>query len=47
MLIAAFIEGFWSASAVQPEIKHIVGVVLWLLLAAWLLFAGRGASDET
>ena len=46
VLIAAFIEGFWSASAVQPEIKHIVGVMLWLLLAAWLLFAGRGASDE-
>ncbi len=47
VLIAAFIEGFWSASAVNPTTKVTVGVLLWLVVAAWLLFAGRGGTDET
>ena len=47
VLLAAFVEGFWSASAAPPEVKWLVGLLLWLLLAAWLGLAGRGQADET
>jgi len=46
VLLAAFVEGFLSASAVQREVKYIVGIGFWVLLAGWLLFAGRGGGDE-
>ena len=46
VLMAAFVEGFWSASAVPAEAKLVTGGVLWLLMASWLLFAGRGETDE-
>ncbi len=46
VLIAAFIEGFWSASSAPPDLKIMVGIGFWLLLAGWLLFAGRGGPDE-
>jgi uncharacterized membrane protein SpoIIM required for sporulation len=42
LLIAAFIEAYWSSTnAVAPWIKYLVGTTLWLLMAAYLLFAGR------
>jgi hypothetical protein len=42
LLIAAFIEAYWSSTtAVAPWIKYLVGAALWLLMAAYLLFAGR------
>ncbi len=47
LLVAAFVEGFWSASTVIPPIKYAVGIAGWLLVGGWLLFAGRGAADET
>lgn len=47
LLLAAFVEGFWSASSVAPPVKHLVGMAGWLLVGGWLLFAGRGSSDET
>jgi uncharacterized membrane protein SpoIIM required for sporulation len=39
LLIAALIEAFWSPRhAIPPEVKYLVGTVLWLLVAAhWLL----------
>ncbi|MGY2170203.1 stage II sporulation protein M [Pseudomonas gingeri] len=42
LLIAAFIEAYWS-SRTQPTllIKYLVGAGAWLLVAAYLLFAGR------
>jgi len=45
VLIAAFIEGFWSASDTPGTVKLVVGGVLWVLLGSWLLFAGRGADE--
>ena len=47
VLLAAFVEGFWSASAAPRELKYLVGIALWLLLSAWLLLAGRGRRHET
>jgi len=42
LLIAAFIEAYWSSTTtVAPWIKYLVGSALWLLVAAYLIFAGR------
>ena len=42
LLIAAFIEAYWSSTAtIAPWVKYLVGAVLWLLVAAYLTFAGR------
>ncbi|AZF07099.1 stage II sporulation protein M [Pseudomonas sp. R5-89-07] len=42
LLIAAFIEAYWSSSTtLAPWIKYLVGGALWLLVAAYLTFAGR------
>lgn len=42
LLIAAFIEAYWSSSAtVAPWIKYLVGTALWLLMGAYLLLAGQ------
>lgn len=39
---AAFIEGFWSASAAAVEVKFAVGACTSLATASYLLLAGRG-----
>lgn len=44
ILIAAGIEGFWSPSSAPREIKWAVGAANAVLLAAYLLFAGRGTG---
>lgn len=42
MLLAAFIEAFWSASVYIPvPVKLVVGVLNWVLLALFLAFGGR------
>lgn len=46
VLLAAFVEGFWSASAVPGNVKLAVGMALLVALALYFLFAGRGGSDE-
>jgi uncharacterized membrane protein SpoIIM required for sporulation len=46
LLIAAFIEAFWSSGAYLPVTgKFIVGGLLWALVAAYFLF--MGARRET
>ncbi|CAI8967420.1 MULTISPECIES: stage II sporulation protein M [Pseudomonas] len=42
LLIAAFIEAYWSSrTAPAPLAKYLVGAALWVLVAVYLLFAGR------
>lgn len=42
LLIAAFIEAFWSATTwVSPRTKYIVAAVLWTLVFAYFIFLGR------
>ena len=42
LVVAAFIESFWSSfRLINPTIKYGVAVLLWLLVGAWLLLAGR------
>lgn len=43
LLIAAFVEAFWSSiSSVAPMTKYIVGVAGWVLVIAYLSLMGRG-----
>ena len=46
LLVAAFIEGFWSPSSVLPQVKWAVAGVLYLLVLGYLGFAGRSAGRE-
>lgn len=42
LLIAAFIEAFWSsAAAVDASTKYVVGASLWVLVITYCVFAGR------
>jgi len=40
--LAAFIEAFWSSMTwIEPTIKYIVGISLWIMLWGYLLLAGK------
>jgi uncharacterized membrane protein SpoIIM required for sporulation len=42
LVIAAFTEAYWSSMTwPTPLIKYLVGAALWLLVAAYLMFAGH------
>ncbi|HET8729830.1 MAG TPA: stage II sporulation protein M [Moraxellaceae bacterium] len=42
LLIAAFLEAFWSSStAIPPPVKYAVALLLWSGVIAYLLLAGR------
>lgn len=46
LLIAAFIEAFWSSIAAIPAWgKYSVAAVLWTTVFVWLWRGGRGATD--
>ncbi len=45
LLIAAFVEAFWSSSTLLPSmVKYIVGAGLWLLVIGYLTISGRGRA---
>jgi uncharacterized membrane protein SpoIIM required for sporulation len=41
LIIAAFIEAFWSASSFAPAVKYAVGTFLWFIVIAYFALAGR------
>ena len=41
LILAAFIEAFWSPRLLPAEIKYSVGAACWALLALYLTLAGR------
>lgn len=46
LLVAAFIEAFWSSSGLMSHpVKYGVGALLWILVFAYLIFGGRRGSD--
>ena len=46
LLVAAFLEAFWSSMATLPAaLMYVVAGVLWSLVFAWLAFGGRGLRD--
>lgn len=42
ILVAAMIEGFWSASPIPWWIKFPFGAMQWLVVFTWLALGGRG-----
>ncbi|MET0066254.1 MAG: stage II sporulation protein M [Candidatus Thiodiazotropha sp.] len=44
LLVAAFIEAFWSSSEFPPATKYTVAGLLWTLVIVYLGFSGRGAD---
>lgn len=38
---AAIIEGFWSATPMQPWIKYTFGALMWILVLSYLAFSGK------
>ena len=40
-VVAAVIEGFWSAQTMAPVVKYSFGAMSWALTVAYLLFSGR------
>jgi len=40
-LLAAFIEAYWSSKDLALSVKLIVGVIIWILIIAYLMLAGR------
>ncbi|MEW7975802.1 MAG: stage II sporulation protein M [Candidatus Thiodiazotropha endolucinida] len=42
LLVAAFIEAFWSSMQLQPMTKYLVAALLWSVVIAYLLMMGRG-----
>jgi len=46
LLLAAFVEAFWSArSGIAPWLKFSIGGALWVLVLGWLGWGGRGLED--
>ena len=46
LVVAAFIEAFWSSSTlVTPALKYAVGGLLWSAVLGYLVLAGRGGGD--
>lgn len=41
LVVAAFIEAFWSSSGIAIHIKYSVAAVLWLVVVLYLSLAGR------
>ncbi len=46
LLVAALIEGFWSPSSILPQVKWGVAGVLYVLVLAYLILAGRSPRRE-
>lgn len=44
LFLAAGLEAFWSASGFAPMVKYVIGGLLWLLMLAYFVFAGRQAD---
>lgn len=47
LLAAAFLEAYWSPAPIAPIYKYIVGVVAWVMVIAYLVFAGRWSRGAT
>ena len=47
LLVAAFIEAFWSSiQSIPASVKYGVSATLWTLVLLWLWRGGRGTTDE-
>lgn len=47
LVIAAFLEAFWSSSRwISPPLKYAAGFVCWMLVISYLVWQGRPATIE-
>jgi len=46
LVLAAFVEAFWSSSDLAPAVKYAVASVLWLAVVLYLWRAGRGGRGS-
>jgi len=46
LVVAAFIEAFWSPSTAPAQTKFLVGGLLWLVVVLYFAFAGRGHGSR-
>ena len=46
LVVAAFIEAFWSSSGFSPTVKYSAAAVFWSMVALYLLFAGRRSRES-
>lgn len=46
LVVAAFIEAFWSASSFTPGVKYGVAALLWLWVLLYLGFMGRSGNGS-
>ena len=46
LLVAAFIEAFWSSAPFAPGVKYGVAALLWLAVILYLSFAGRSSRGS-
>jgi uncharacterized membrane protein SpoIIM required for sporulation len=47
LLVAAFVEAFWSSTDTLPDaVRFAVGAVLWLAFFGYLAFGGRGWTSS-
>lgn len=44
-VMAAVVEGFWSAQPLPVMVKYSVGLTMWVLFALYFLLSGRGARE--
>jgi uncharacterized membrane protein SpoIIM required for sporulation len=42
LVVAAFVEAFWSASAIAPQVRYLAGAAGWAAVLGYLALAGRG-----
>ena len=46
LLLAAFIEAFWSSKADLPDlVRFPLAAALWIAIFWWLAMGGRGRTD--
>ncbi len=46
LLIASFIEAFWSSAVMPVMVKYVVAAFLWAFVAFYFIFLGRGMKYE-
>lgn len=46
LAVAALLEAYWSPAPIPDVFKYVVGAMLWLLVFAYIAFAGRGRDAE-
>lgn len=46
LVIAAFVEAFWSPREIAASIRYAVGAGLWIVVLSYFSFAGRGRGSR-